>query len=455
MRHATRQNVLFEGVFRKAVKVEFDGPSQSSDGGVLLLAAVDRELGLTEALADELRDQRDWRKVRHDHLEILRQRVYSIALGYADCNDSARIGGDPALKLACDRLPKDAESLASQPTLSRFENASGGRELAAVGRKLERTVIERLKHDHPKARRITIDLDPTDDPTHGQQAFSFFNGYYDSWCYLPLLGFLSVDDEPEQHLFYARLRPGNAKEMRCTGTLLRRTVATLRRRFKKARILVRLDAGFACPQLFDLLEELGVDYLAAMAKNKVLSRDARHHLAAARNIAKLEKRSTQLYYETLYQAGKWSHARRVVFKTEVLVYPGRETKDNVRFVVTNLRHSPEKLWHMYCGRGDSENRIKELHHDLEIDRTSCSSFLANQFRVLQTAAAYVLYQQLRTRLRRTELGRAQVATLRNRLIKVAAVIKTSVRRVLFSFPSCYPWKELWRRAAWSLGAASG
>lgn len=455
MRDGTRQSVLFEGVFRKAVRVDFNGPSQSSDGGVLLLAAADRKLGLTEALAEELRDEREWRKVHHTHLEILRQRVYSIAMGYADCNDTARIGGDPALKLACDRSPKDSEDLASQPTLSRFENAPSGRELVAVGRKLERAVIERLKRDHPKARRITIDLDPTDDPTHGQQAFSFFNGYYDSWCFLPLLGFLSIDDEPEQHLFYARLRPGNAKEMRCTIPLLRRTVATVRHRFRKARILVRLDAGFACPQIFEVLEELGVDYLVAMAKNKVLSRDGAHHMAAARRIAKLEKRSTQLYYETLYQAGRWSHARRVVFKAEVLVYPGRPSKDNLRFVVTSLRQSPERIWEMYCGRGDSENRIKELHHDLEIDRTSCSSFLANQFRVLQAAAAYVLYQELRRRLRRTELGRAQVGTLRNRLIKIAALIKTSVRRVLVSFPDCYPWKELWRKAAWSLGAASG
>ena len=216
-----------------------------------------------------------------------------------------------------------------------------------------------------------------------------------------------------------------------------------------------MDAGFACPQLFELLEELGVDYLAAMPKNQVLSRAAAHHMAAARRMAKLEKRSVQLFYETRYQAGKWTEARRVVFKTESLVYPGRASKDNVRFVVTNLRHTPEKLWEWYCGRGDCENRIKELHHDLEIDRTSCSSFLANQFRVLQTAIAYVLYQQLRTRMRRTELTRAQVATLRNRLIKIAAVIKTSARRVLVSFPDSYPWKNLWRKAAWSLGAASG
>lgn len=156
MRHGTRQSVLFEGVFRKAVRVDFDGPSQSSDGGVLLLAAVDGKFGLTEALTEELRDQRDWRKVRHDHLEILRQRVYSIALSYADCNDSARIGDDPARKLACDRSSKDGERLASQPTLSRFVNAPSGRELVAVGRKLERIVIERLKRNHPKAWQSSL-----------------------------------------------------------------------------------------------------------------------------------------------------------------------------------------------------------------------------------------------------------------------------------------------------------
>jgi hypothetical protein len=451
----TRQSVLFEGVFRKPVMVDFDGPALSSDGGVLLLAAADRKLGLTEALAEEIHDTRDWRKLQHGHLEMLRQRVYSIALGYADCNDTARVGSDPALKLACHRLPRSEAALASQPTLSRFENAPSGRELVAVGRRLERLVIERLKRAHPRARRITIDLDPTDDPTHGQQDFSFFNGYYDSWCFLPLLGFLSIDDEPEQHLFYARLRPGYAKEMRCTGTLLRRTVAALRRRFKKARILVRLDAGFACPRLFEMLEELGVDYLVAMPENKVLRRAARHHLASARRMAWCQKRSVQLFYETPYRAGTWKRERRVVFKAEVVFHPGRRLKDNPRFVVTNLRHGPQRIWEMYCLRGDSENRIKELHHDLEIDRTSCSSFLANQFRVLQTAVAYVLYQELRAGLRHTELARAQVATLRLRLVKVAALIKQSVRRILFSFPASYPWKALWRESARSLGASFG
>jgi len=271
MPHPTAQRSLFEETFAKPVVVEFDGEQSSSDGGVLLLGAVDRRIGLTRALGQGLRDSRRSWRVEHGKQELLRQRVFSIALGYADQNDSARIGGDPLLKLVCGRSPNDARALASQPTLSRFETSRTGRELVALGRRLESFVIARLRKTHRKAKRITIDLDSTEDPTHGQQPFAFFNGYYDSWCYLPMLGFLSVDDEPTQHLFHARLRPGTARDARGTPALLCRTVRALRKAFRKAKILVRLDAGFAAPAIFDMLDELRVDYLVALPGNRCSS----------------------------------------------------------------------------------------------------------------------------------------------------------------------------------------
>ena len=351
------------------------------------------------------------------------------------------------MKLVCGRCPASGGALASQPTLSRFENGLSGREIVALGRGLEETVIERVRSRHPRPRLITIDLDPSVDPTHGQQAFSFFNGHYDTWCFLPMFGFLSIDGDPEQYLFHARLRPGLAKEARGTIALLRRTVQKLRRAFPKARIRVRMDAGFAYPQIFDVLEELGVEYLVAMPENSVLTERASAHMLAARAVAKIFESTTTHYGEGRYQARTWPRERRVIFKAEVVHVEGKEDKDNARFVITNLHHGPERLWEIYCQRGDSENRIKELKNDLEIDRTSCTSFLANQVRVLLTATAYVLYQELRACLRGTELARCLVSTLRLRLLKIGATITESVRRIVVSMSKAHPWACTWAVAA--------
>ena len=438
---------LFEGVFDKPVVSQFDSLQRTSDGGSSLLGAIDRRTGLSERLADCLVDHRQESRVAHPHLDLIRQRVYSIGLGYADGNDSARVGGDPAMKMLCGRGPASGQALASQPTLSRFEHSVQPRDLVALGRELEKHVIERIQKRHPRPRRITIDLDPSVDPTHGQQPFSFFNGHYDTWCYLPMFGFLSVDGDAEQYLFHARLRPGLAKEARGTIALLRRTVENLRRTFKKAKIRVRLDAGFAYPRILDLLDELDVEYLVAMPENSVLTDLASRHMLAARVVAKACGKTTTHYGQGRYQARSWGRERRVIFKAEVVHAEGKADKDNARFVITNLRFSPKRAWELYCKRGDSENRIKELKNDLEIDRTSCTSFLANQVRVLLTAAAYVLYQELRGCLRGTELARWQVATLRLRLLKIGATITESVRRIVVSMSMAHPWASAWAMAA--------
>jgi hypothetical protein len=435
--------VLFEGLLQKPVISAFDSELRTSDGGATLLAAIDRRTGLTEALAETLEDPRDERRVSHSFVSILRQRVFSIALGYPDGNDSARVRQDPAMKLVCGRGPSSGEDLASQPTLSRFEHGLGGRDVVEMGRRLERFVIDRLKRRHPRARLITIDLDPSVDPTHGQQPLSFFNGHYDTWCYLPMFGFLSVDDSPEQHLFHARLRPGLSKESRGTIPLLRRTVEYLRKRFRKAKIRVRLDAGFAYPQVFAVLDELKVQYLVAMGENKRLARLSERHMEAVRSLADRFGCTMTLHGECSYRTRSWSRDRRVIFKAEVVYASGKSPRNNARYVVTNLRHKPERAWELYCKRGDSENRIKELKNDLEIDRTSCTSFLANQVRVLLTAAAYVLFQELRAATRQ----RFQVATLRLRLLKIGATIVETTRRVVVSMPLSHPWKDDWRRAA--------
>ena len=412
-----------------------------------MLGAIDRKTKLTESLCSELVDLRNAKRIEHSYLDLFRQRVFSIALGYPDGNDAVQIGHDPIMKLVCDRKPSDEGALGSQPTLSRFEHAVTGREVVTLGRKLEEQVIERVYRRNRHARLITIDLDGSVDPTHGQQPFAFFSGYYDTWCYFPLLGFITVDDKPEQYLFHARLRPGASREVRSTPALLRRTVANLRKTFKKARIRVRLDSGFAHPLIYDTLEDLKVEYVVGMPENSVLKGRASREMHAAQVLTERFGKTTTFFGETDYAARSWRCQRRVVYKAEVVHADGKSARRNARFLVTNLRHKPQRAWEIYCRRGDSENRIKELKGGLEIDRTSCTSYIANQFRVLLAATAYVLFQDLRAALGNHEFSRLMVGTLRTRLLKIGATVTETARRIVISMPTSYPWKDPWRRAA--------
>ncbi len=318
-------------------------------------------------------------------------------------------------------------------------------------------VIERHQRRlHGLARRITLDLDPTDDPTHGAQQLTFFNGHYDCWCYLPLLAFLTFDDEAEQYLCAAMLRPGNAPATRGGLGLLRRLLAVLLIALPKARFLVRLDGGFATPEMFeDLDAEPGLDYVVAMAENKVLTRFAEPTMVEARTQSEAGGQTEHVHTEARYAAGTWRHERRVVIKTEVVRLAGRDPRDKPRFVIT-IRQTPSFLHErVYCARGDIENRIKELHDGLQIGRTSCCRFWANQLRVLLTTAAYVLVQELRLQAARTACARTQVAGLRERLLKLGVHVVVSVRRTVLHLPTSTPFLDPWRHIALALGARTG
>ena len=432
-----------------------DAEHASSDGGAVLLKGVDTQLGLTKRLAACLKDDRQPGKIQHQTLELVRQRVFGLACGYADCNDAARLADDTIHKLLLERDPIAGLALASQPTLSRFENAIGRREVIAMGHGLADTVIEhhrrRLKG---RATRITIDVDPTDDPTHGQQELTFFNGHYDTWCYLPVVATVTFNDEPRQYAVAAVLRPGNAPAKRGAIGLLRRLLRHLREAFPRAILRVRLDGGFASNPLFDFLQAEGVEYVVGMASNARLEKRIRRLLGKARMRAKATGRTEHLYGETWYAAKTWSHQRRVVMKAEVVRHPGRDPKNNPRFVVTNLASAPQTVYALYCQRGDMENRLKELHHGLEMDRTSGSRFWANQFRVLLSLAAYILFQELQRRAAGTACADAQVTTLRERLIKLAVWVERSVRRVVLHLPATFPWFPAWRQIARTVGATT-
>jgi hypothetical protein len=446
---------LFPELFDRPLMARFDVPNASSDGGALLLKAADRRLGLIPRLATVLVDERQPGKVRHGVEDLLGQRIYGLALGYEDANDAARLADDPLHKLLLGRDPLTGTALASQPTLSRFENEVTRGELLALSEALFESVLDRHRKRRRKVRQITVDLDVTDDPTHGAQQLAFFNGFYGSWCYLPLLAFLTFDREHEQFLCAAALRPGNAPTQAGALTLLKRIVGRLQDCFPQARILVRLDGGFAAPELFEFLDEVGVDYVVAMAQNKVLERAAELDLIVARVLSEASGQTEHVYTDFAYAARTWDRARRVVCKAEVVRLEGRAPRLNPRFVVTNLTGKAQRIYERsYCMRGEVENRIKELF-DVALDRTSCSKFRANQLRVLLAAAAYVLLQELRLAARGTAWARAQVATLRLELLKIGVQVIASVRRLVLRLPAAFPYRDGWRALALRCGAVPG
>jgi hypothetical protein len=303
-----------------------------------------------------------------------------------------------------------------------------------------------------RATRITLDLDPTDDPTHGQQEFTFFNGHYDTWCYLPVVATVTFNDEPAQFAVAAVLRPGTAPAGLGARGILRALLRKLRAAFPAARFRVRLDGGFASAKLFTFLEREQVEYVVAMPSNRRLEKRACRLMGRARVLSRQTGATAHLYGETRYAAKKWTRKRRVIIKAEVVRHPGRPPKNNPRFVVTNLTTRPEAVYALYCQRGDVENRLKELHDGLEMDRTSCPRFLANQFRVLLALAAYILFQELRRRAAKTACADAQVTTLRERLIKLAVWVERSVRRIVLHLPRTAPWLPTWQRVARAVGA---
>jgi hypothetical protein len=282
--------------FTKPVVARCDQPDASTDGGLLLVKTLDTHMGLTAQMAACLDDARQPGKVLHETIELLQQRIFGICGGYADCNDAARLVHDPMHKLVLGRDPIAGLGLASQPTLSRFENGVSARELRAMTHVLADTVIaQQRRRLHGRATRITIDLDPTDDPTHGQQEFAFFNGHYDTWCYLPIVATLTFNDESAQVAVAAVLRPGKAPAGLGARGILRALLRKLRGAFPAARFRVRLDGGFASAKLFTFLEREAVEYVVAMASNRRLEKRARRLMGRARVLSRQTGKTAHLY----------------------------------------------------------------------------------------------------------------------------------------------------------------
>lgn len=423
------------------IVVQFDAPEISTDSGVLLQRLLDDELGLTAGFSACLPDDRDPSRVEHDRQEQTRQRIFQIVQGYEDCNDADRLRHDPLFKSACDRLPLDG-GLSSQPTLSRYENAADRRALFCLVNWFESSYVEALS---PGTDVVILDIDSTDDETHGQQQFSFFHGYYDHSMYHPLL----VYDGLSGNLITTILRPGNHHANRNALGTLRRVIRKIRKRCPRACIVVRGDSAFCSPKILAGLEKLdrkygNIDYLFGIAKNKRLAQELEPTMEKARARQTGDEKETQ-YTQFLYAAGSWGRKRRIIGKAEIT-----SLGENPRYLVTSIEgFEPEMIYRGYCERGRCELWIKEFKNALKGDRLSCSRFTANFFRLLLHATAYRLMHALRERIQPLsfELGKSQFDTLRLKILRVAAQVTQTTRRILVRLPRAFPEADLFRQIA--------
>ena len=415
----------------------FDGGQVTSDGGLPWVAQAEAALGVCAALAAGVPE---WRRggVRHSREALVRQRVFQIACGYEDQNDASLLRRDPLFKLACGRLPASEPDLASQPTLSRLENAVDRHAVELLATRLAELYLrERGRAGVPA--RIVLDLDGTADPAHGEQEGVAYHGYYRQHMYHPLLVF----DGETGHLITAVLRPGNVHGSRFVVLVLRRLLRQLRATWPAVPVELRADSGFATPRLFAWCEANGVEYTIGLIPNAVLERRAAPLLAAAAAQSAAEGGAkVRLADATAYQAESWPAPRRVVFKAEILV-----KGPNTRFVVTTRPDDPLALYDWYVDRGEAENWIKDFKNALAADRLSDHRFWANAFRLLLHAAAYWLLDQLRRWSLAVQAARLQLDTFRLRVIKIGGWVREctdfGIPQVCVHLSSHHPGRALW------------
>lgn len=447
MTECSQTNFEFAAHFSRSVVADFDGGALTSDGGALLLRQTEHRIHLLPRLAACFTDFRSQERIEHGVEQMLAQRVYGLALGYEDLNDHDQLRRDPLMNLlAGKREPESA--LASKSTLCRLERTTATATPAERYKKIryDNEAIDRLlvdlflesQSDAPE--KIIIDLDATDTPLHGRQEGRFFHGYYDHYCYLPLYIFCG------DQLLCARLREANQDASAGSLEEIRRIVTQIRQRWAKVRIILRADSGFCREELMRWCEDHQVDYVFGLARNERLRQLSGKAMRKAAASFKRTGKPARVFTEFGYRTRKsWSRRRRVVAKAEQI-----EGKENPRYVVTSLNAAewkPRELYEqLYCARGEMENRIKE-QMSLFAGRMSAETMRANQLRLYLSAMAYVLVEAFRRlALTGTEMARAQVQTIRLRLLKIGARIRFSVRRVLVSMSSGYAWQGLFAHA---------
>jgi len=427
--------IVFSSLGRRNVIADFTGGAITSDAGALLLREIDRNLGLIEKLDAVIPDPRNPALITHQQITLLRQRIFAIAMGYEDGNDHQHLRDDPLMQLLTERGIDPDQPLASPPTLCRLENRVMRRTLADIAKVFVEVFI--ASHKGPP-KELILDFDATDDPVHGNQVNRFFHGYYDHYCFLPLYVFCG------HHLLCAYLRPANIDPAKHSWAILSLLVKRFREVWPNVKIIFRGDSGFCRWKMLRWCEKHGVFYIVGLTKNSRLKDMAKPFVDQAQAQFAATDQKQRIFSSIEYAAYTWDKVRRVIVKAEHLV-----AGPNLRFVVTNLDGDPQMLYdQLYCKRGEAENRIKEQQLGLFADRTSCHEFVANQFRVLLSAAAYILLQHLREKaLANTELAEAQVCTIRNKLLKIGGLLKASARRIVLHLAGGCPIQELFRLIA--------
>ena len=451
MTQCNESEFLFEAHFSRQVVAQFDGAQMTTDGGALLLRAVEQKIGLFKRLTECFSDARDPERVEHALGEWLAQRIYALALGYEDLNDHEELRRDPLLALLAGKRALE-EPLAGKSTPNRLELTPTGaahseryHKITYSAEAIDALLVEIFLEAHAQSpHQIVLDLDATDTPLHGQQEARFFHGYYGHYCYLPLYIFCG------EHLLCARLRPSNQDASAGSVEEVERIVRQIRRRWPKMQIILRADSGFCREELMAWCEKHRLDYVFGLARNTRLRRKIARPLREAQDEHRRTGKAARVFVEFSYRTrNSWSRARRVVAKAEHL-----EKGENPRFVVTSLDAqvwpAQELYERLYCARGEMENRIKEPL-SLFSDRLSTETLRANQLRLYFSSLAYVLLHALRRlALAGTEWATAQVETIRLRLLKIAAEVRLTARRIWMRYSRAYPWKALFAAACVAL-----
>jgi len=458
MTECTQQSIEFHPLGRREITARFDAPAITSDAGALLLRELDLKFGFIKQFAQCFDDYRSPKFTVHSLEELLSQRIFGIALGYEDLNDHEDLRHDPLLAVAVgknDPAPPGGFALAGKSTLNRLELTPSGanqdsryKKIVARHGKIDDFFVASFLQIHSEPpKRIVLDLDATDDPLHGHQLGRFFHGYYKSYCYLPLYIFCG------SHLLCAKLRPADIDGAAGSVKQLDRIVKQIRKDWPNVQIVIRADSGFCRDNIMSWCEANDVKFVLGLAKNKRLKRAIGKEIHEAKQAFEATGEAARVFKDFCYQTKKsWSRERRVIGKAEYLA-----KGENPRFVVTNLSmdefDAATVYEKEYCGRGDMENRIKEQQLYLFADRTSASTMRANQLRLWLSSVAYVLVNTLReVGLKGTQFEKAQCHTIRNKLFKIGAVIRVTVRKVWVSLSQSYPYAETFIRVLENLRA---
>jgi hypothetical protein len=420
----------------KNVVINFCEDTMSTDTGAILLKEVEQQIGIIGTICSVIDDNRDQRYVQHSQKEMLSQRIYQIACGYEDAIDCNTLRNDPVFKICVDKLPETDPALASQPTMTRFENSIGAKTIYKIAESFFDIFIKSYTEE---PQIIVIDADDTDYSCHGHQQESLFNGYYDERCYMPLMIFEGLSGK----LITSILKPGRRLKTGSFTAIVKRIIERIRQHWKKTIIVFRGDSHFCSPELMKLIEaESDIYYVTGLTGNKKINKDVANKLNEAKALYKksADKKTVKLYHSFYYKAGSWASSKRVIAKIE-----HGSKGSNIRFVISNFKDVDAKVLYedIYCKRGEMELFIKNHKTYLKSSRTSCHSFFANQFRVFLHSAAYVLIHSLQKEiLKGTELANTTMQTIQLKVLKIASRVKELKTKINLFLPKSYPYKDI-------------